>query len=232
MKNCLMSLWNDERGFLVSTELILIATILVIGLIAGMACLQQAIVQEFNDLSWAISSLNQSYRTNSYFGCKGAFSGGSAFFGNNYQRGYAAVGYGNGYGASYGYGYGAGYGGGYSAGGGRARVLYNDYGADLGPCVDVSTGATTAPSAAGTATGTTKDKAASGAGTESGAKQPVECPPAAGVSPYVAPVPLHDGGVNLPCHGCNSGETAVPLAPQPTAPSQNPLPSPPSYEGK
>ena len=229
MKNCLKTLWSDERGFLVSTELILIATILVIGLIAGMACLQQAIVQEFNDLSWAVSSLNQTYRTNSYFGCKGAFSGGSAFYGNSMRPGYAMPGYGMG--GSFGYGYSGGVGGvggGYAGGGSSAKVLYNNYGADLGPCVTAP--ATSAPAATGKAV--------------PGAKQPAECPPSAG--PYSSPIPLGDPSVNLPCPGCNPGETSPTLTPQPnfapdtapkseptpTAPSGNALPSPPTFESK
>ena len=36
MKNLVMRLWHDEAGFVVSTELILIATIVVIGLIMFM----------------------------------------------------------------------------------------------------------------------------------------------------------------------------------------------------
>ncbi len=56
--NCL---WADESGFIISGELILIATMLVIGLIVGLSEVQHAVVQELNDVGDAIGSLNQSY---------------------------------------------------------------------------------------------------------------------------------------------------------------------------
>lgn len=57
----LRKLWNDETGFIVSAELILIATLLVIGLITGLSEIQHAVVSELNDVSEAIGCLNQSY---------------------------------------------------------------------------------------------------------------------------------------------------------------------------
>jgi hypothetical protein len=54
-------LWNDEAGFVISAELVLVATILVIGLIVGLAEVQAAVVQELNDVGDAIGKLNQSY---------------------------------------------------------------------------------------------------------------------------------------------------------------------------
>jgi Flp pilus assembly pilin Flp len=53
--------FNDENGFVVSAELVLVATLLVIGLIVGMSEIQHAVVQEMNDVAEAIGSLNQSY---------------------------------------------------------------------------------------------------------------------------------------------------------------------------
>ncbi len=53
--------WNDEAGFVVSAELILIATILVIGLIVGLAVLRNQVVQELVDVGMAIGSVSQSY---------------------------------------------------------------------------------------------------------------------------------------------------------------------------
>lgn len=55
------SLWRDESGFIISAELVLIATILVIGLIVGMSEVQHAVVAELNDVADAIGSANQSY---------------------------------------------------------------------------------------------------------------------------------------------------------------------------
>lgn len=57
----LHALLADEAGFIVSAELVLIATILVIGLIVGLSEVQHAVVSELNDVSEAIGCLNQSY---------------------------------------------------------------------------------------------------------------------------------------------------------------------------
>ncbi|TWT60095.1 hypothetical protein [Rubinisphaera italica] len=57
----LRALLNDESGFIVSAELVLIATILVIGLIVGLSSIQHAVVAELNDVGDAIGSANQSY---------------------------------------------------------------------------------------------------------------------------------------------------------------------------
>ena len=53
--------WNDESGFILSAELVLISTILVLGLIVGLTSLQTAVVGELTDVSGAMRSLNQSY---------------------------------------------------------------------------------------------------------------------------------------------------------------------------
>lgn len=57
----LRALWRDEAGFIVSAELVLIATLLVIGLVVGLSEVQHAVVSELNDVGDAIGSLNQSY---------------------------------------------------------------------------------------------------------------------------------------------------------------------------
>lgn len=57
----LRKLWNDEAGFLVSAELVLVATILVIGMIVGLASLRDAVVTELADVGQAISQIDQSY---------------------------------------------------------------------------------------------------------------------------------------------------------------------------
>ena len=56
-----MTLWKDERGFVLSAEMILIATIACIGLIVGMVTYRDAIVQELGDTGAAINAMNQSY---------------------------------------------------------------------------------------------------------------------------------------------------------------------------
>ena len=53
--------WNDEAGFVVSAELVLIATVLVIGMLTGLATVREAVVQELGDVANAIGIINQSF---------------------------------------------------------------------------------------------------------------------------------------------------------------------------
>ncbi|TWT56884.1 hypothetical protein KOR42_02390 [Thalassoglobus neptunius] len=57
----LRTLMNDEAGFVVSTELVLVATILVIGMIVGQTTLRDQVVTELADVADAVSALDQSY---------------------------------------------------------------------------------------------------------------------------------------------------------------------------
>jgi hypothetical protein len=59
--NMLTNFWNDEAGFVVSSELVLIGTILVLGVVVGLATVRDQVVQELGDLALAISNINQSY---------------------------------------------------------------------------------------------------------------------------------------------------------------------------
>lgn len=77
-------LWKDETGFIVSAELVLVATLLVIGLVVGLAEVQSAVVQELNDVGEAVGRLNQSYFYSGFAGFKnfgGGFGGGWGFGG-------------------------------------------------------------------------------------------------------------------------------------------------------
>ncbi len=60
-RNLFAKLWNDETGFIVSLELILVATILVIGLIAGLTAVRDAVVSELSDAAQSIQAINQSF---------------------------------------------------------------------------------------------------------------------------------------------------------------------------
>jgi len=81
----LKELFNDEAGFIVSAELVLIATLLVIGLIVGLSEVQHAVVQELNDVGDAIGNLNQSYMYTGFSAVKSngrgikSYSRGSSF---------------------------------------------------------------------------------------------------------------------------------------------------------
>ena len=53
--------WHDQAGFVISAELVLISTVLIIGLATGLTCLRNALNDELSDVACAITSLDQSY---------------------------------------------------------------------------------------------------------------------------------------------------------------------------
>ena len=75
MQSLINSLYRDEAGFIVSAELVLVATIAVLSLIVGLAEVASGINQELEDVGSAFQSLNQSYHTQSTSGHKGCFTG-------------------------------------------------------------------------------------------------------------------------------------------------------------
>lgn len=71
----MMKLWNDEAGFIVSAELVLIATILVLGMIVGLVSVRDQVVQELGDVALAFGRLNQSYSFSAITGHTSSTSG-------------------------------------------------------------------------------------------------------------------------------------------------------------
>ena len=71
MRHVITQLINDEAGFIVSAELILIATIGVLSLVVGLSEVASAINQELEDVASAFGSINQSFRYQGLKGCKG-----------------------------------------------------------------------------------------------------------------------------------------------------------------
>ncbi len=69
------ALWNDTAGFIVSVELILIATIAVIGLVAGLTAVRDGVTSELSDVAGSIQDLNQSYSYNGITGHSGSVAG-------------------------------------------------------------------------------------------------------------------------------------------------------------
>jgi hypothetical protein len=61
MKHLLKQLWASEEGVIVSAELVLIATILVLGVLVGIASVRDQIIQELGDVAGAVSTTVQSY---------------------------------------------------------------------------------------------------------------------------------------------------------------------------
>lgn len=57
----LKKLRQDENGVILSAEIVIIGSLLVIGLITGLTCLQQSVNGELRDVANAIGSLDQSY---------------------------------------------------------------------------------------------------------------------------------------------------------------------------
>ncbi|QDU36404.1 hypothetical protein Mal4_06900 [Maioricimonas rarisocia] len=78
MNALLTKLYNDEAGFIVSAELVLVSTIAVLGLVVGLSELAININNELEDVGSAFSSVQQSYEYGGTWGCKAGF-GGSGF---------------------------------------------------------------------------------------------------------------------------------------------------------
>jgi Flp pilus assembly pilin Flp len=68
-------LWSDQNGAIVSSELVLIATILVLGMIVGLAALRDSVVQELGDIAGALGNLNQSYNFGGVTSCCASVAG-------------------------------------------------------------------------------------------------------------------------------------------------------------
>lgn len=78
MTRILTALHQDEAGFIVSSELVLIATITVIGLVVGMAEVANGVNEELEDVGSAVGQVNQSYVVSGSRGHKAA-TGDSSF---------------------------------------------------------------------------------------------------------------------------------------------------------
>ncbi len=69
--NMLKTLWNDESGVILSAEIVLVGTILVLGMIVGLVELQCAVIGELSDLSSAIGNFDQSLQVTGFLSAKG-----------------------------------------------------------------------------------------------------------------------------------------------------------------
>ena len=61
MKTLMNQLLNDEAGFVISAELILVATIAVLSLVVGLAEVSHGVNQELEDVGSAFGAMQQSY---------------------------------------------------------------------------------------------------------------------------------------------------------------------------
>jgi Flp pilus assembly pilin Flp len=71
----LRKLYQDESGAVISAELVLVLTILVIGVIVGLSEVAVAVNTELNDISNAIGALDQSYFFTGFHGRDGGIGG-------------------------------------------------------------------------------------------------------------------------------------------------------------
>lgn len=75
MHALLTRLNNDEAGFIVSAELVLVSTIAVLGLIVGLAEVAWNVNTELEDVGSAFASVNQSFYASGVHGHKACTTG-------------------------------------------------------------------------------------------------------------------------------------------------------------
>lgn len=75
MTSLILNLWKDEAGFIVSAELVLIATIGVLSMVVGLTEVASSINQELEDVASAFGAINQSFRYQGLTGHGGTING-------------------------------------------------------------------------------------------------------------------------------------------------------------
>jgi len=75
MKNLALNLLNEESGFVISAELILISTIAVLSMVVGLSEVAYGVVQELEDTGSAFGSVNQTFRYTGLCGHAGSIGG-------------------------------------------------------------------------------------------------------------------------------------------------------------
>jgi len=70
-------LWQDDAGFVVSAELVLVATILVLGVVVGLNAVRNGVTNELADVAAALDSTNQGYQLGGVQGHAAATAGSS-----------------------------------------------------------------------------------------------------------------------------------------------------------
>ena len=75
----LKNFFDEENGFIISTEALLLGTIVVIGLLVGIDSIKDSLVLELADFSAAIGLLDQS------FTYTGVANGASSTFGSEFE---------------------------------------------------------------------------------------------------------------------------------------------------
>src|SRR5262245_56677553 len=78
MTKLLKNLWKDDAGAILAAEYLFIATILVIGIIVGLASVRDAVNSELAELANAYLALSQGYVISGQSGCCSATDGSQA----------------------------------------------------------------------------------------------------------------------------------------------------------
>ena len=79
MTNLFTKLAHDDAGFIVSAELVLVSTIVVLGMIVGLAEVGYSVNEELEDVASAFGSINQSFQYKTAHGGKGCTTGSSFY---------------------------------------------------------------------------------------------------------------------------------------------------------
>ncbi len=75
MSKLLQKLWNDDCGALISIEFLFVATVLIIGLVVGLATLRDAVNAELSELANALLALSQGFTVSGVSGCCSSVDG-------------------------------------------------------------------------------------------------------------------------------------------------------------
>ena len=75
MTNRINTLINDEAGFIISAELVLVSTIAVLAMVVGLSEVAINVNNELEDVGSAFGALNQTYCLKGILGCQGYVSG-------------------------------------------------------------------------------------------------------------------------------------------------------------
>lgn len=78
MRNLVRLLWKDDTGAIIAAEYLLIGTILVIGIMVGLASIRDAIVTELSELGNSYLALSQGYVLSGQSACCAATDGSQA----------------------------------------------------------------------------------------------------------------------------------------------------------
>ena len=69
MQQLMKNLWNDSSGLVITAEIVIVATVAILGVIVGLSNLQTGVLHELSDIGNAFDNLSQSY---SYQGFRSA----------------------------------------------------------------------------------------------------------------------------------------------------------------